>query len=599
MPIAAIVIVIALAVIVSLPYLASTNLVRDRISQQLSFWIGYRVQIDEAPEIQVFPSLKAILRAVSVYEWGRDDGRVLQAERVEADLSLFAAFRGEVDITGVTLVRPHFIFARNSSGGLRVPLPTAGQLYNAIKSGQTAEKANSGPIFSNSSPKIGSFKIIDGWVSAGSGKGDDTLTSIDGTVDWPSLTQSLSISGKAIWHGEAIQVNFSTSDPVSGLSLKDMPVSFSLKSAPLTASFDGKANFANGTFFDGKLAITTPSAQRALSWYGVDMPKGDIFGPLQISSSISGNPQRLKLENAEISFGQHKGTGVVDFRDENGTLMLGGTLAFNSLDILAMLNTFGEIPENGVSMNPEFDKILSRKLQLDLRLSATEAGAGPIALANVATNIQVTKDLTAIDIAGADALGGKVQAGLRFDRKADGDTGEVRILANEISGEKLCGALGIKRFSTNAPLTLSVIVRGPAENWRMLARGSHGTISLKFGAGTLAGFDIVAFTDKLKSPEFFALSETEKNKTDIKSADFKLTVANGIGRIEKAEIRTDQSELSFNGLIAPFDGSVALAGKLQMDNDEDTTPKSWSFFMGGTPSSPFVSPVFPLEFQHQ
>ncbi len=600
LPITAIVVALILAGIAALPYLASTNLVRDRIAQQIGIWSGYRVQIDEAPEIQVFPSLKAVLRGVSAYQWGESGSPVLQAERVEADLSLIAAFKGYADITGIKLVRPHFILPRMQDGTPAIPLPQSGKLYSAIMAGQVAKQdgatENMLPL---SSPKIGTFNIVDGWVTIGSDRGGtEALTSIDGTVDWPSLSQPLSVTGKAIWHGETIELKVATADPLSGLSLKDMPLNFSLKSAPLTAAFTGTANFLNGPFLNGNLQFSTPSAQRALSWVGMNIPKREVLGPLALSGSISGSTQRMKFENATVEFGEHKGTGVVDFRDENGTFLLGGTLAFNSLDILSMLGTFGEIPENGVSMNSEFDKVLSRKLQLDLRLSASSAGAGPIALTNVATNIQVTKDLTAIDIAGAEALGGKIQAGLRFDRNSDGDTGEVRILANDISGQKLSDALGIKRFSVDAPLMISVILRGPAKNWRMLARGAHGTISVKVGSGTINGFDIGAFGEKLKTPDFFPLSETTKNPTAVKSANIKLAVTDGIGRMEEAVIKTDTSELSLSGLVAPFDGSVALAGKLKLTTAGAQKPaqKSWNFFMGGTPQSPFVSPVLPTEY---
>jgi AsmA protein len=104
--------------------------------------------------------------------------------------------------------------------------------------------------------------------------------------------------------------------------------------------------------------------------------------------------------------------------------------------------------------------------------------------------------------------------------------------------------------------------------------------------------------EKLKTPDFFALSETTRNPTAIKSANIKLAITDGIGRLEKAVIQTDKSELSLSGLVAPFDGSVALAGKLKINAASDQIPvqKSWNFFMGGTPQSPFVSPVFPTEY---
>ena len=81
----------------ALPLIASTQIVRNRITQEMGAWSGYRVILGRAPEIRVWPNFHATLNDVTLAEWGTD-GRspVIRAERVEIDLSAIAALRGEL-----------------------------------------------------------------------------------------------------------------------------------------------------------------------------------------------------------------------------------------------------------------------------------------------------------------------------------------------------------------------------------------------------------------------------------------------------------------------------------------------------------------------
>ena len=60
----------------------------------MSAWSGYRVELASAPEIQIWPTFKAVLSDVRLSDWD-DAGRrpVLDAERVELELSPIAALQ--------------------------------------------------------------------------------------------------------------------------------------------------------------------------------------------------------------------------------------------------------------------------------------------------------------------------------------------------------------------------------------------------------------------------------------------------------------------------------------------------------------------------
>ena len=91
--------VLALAVlfIAALPWVASTQIVRDRIAHELSLWSGYRVVLGEAPVLDVWPTFRATLHDVAFLEWA-DNGNppVLKADRLEVGLSALSAQGGKV-----------------------------------------------------------------------------------------------------------------------------------------------------------------------------------------------------------------------------------------------------------------------------------------------------------------------------------------------------------------------------------------------------------------------------------------------------------------------------------------------------------------------
>src|SRR5262245_16276507 len=121
--------VVVMALLVAFfPLIASTQIVRDRIVLEMSAWSGYRVALGSSPEINVFPTFRATLNNVTLSDW-RETQRlpVIEAERVEIDLSTLAALAGNIVFSDVRLVRPTFrvvpygpIYATALPGGGRM-----------------------------------------------------------------------------------------------------------------------------------------------------------------------------------------------------------------------------------------------------------------------------------------------------------------------------------------------------------------------------------------------------------------------------------------------------------------------------------------------
>jgi len=83
----------------------------------MSAWSGFRVTIDGSPRIEVWPTFRAILSDVTLSQWTETDAPpVIEAERVEVDLSAMAALQGDVVFSTARLVRPTIRVQRTANG---------------------------------------------------------------------------------------------------------------------------------------------------------------------------------------------------------------------------------------------------------------------------------------------------------------------------------------------------------------------------------------------------------------------------------------------------------------------------------------------------
>jgi AsmA protein len=124
-------IAVLLAVLISLllPAIASTRIVRDRIALEMSSWSGYRVGIGAPPEIEVWPTFRAILTDVRLSPWQSHSGRpVIATERVEIELSAFAALRGNIVFSNARFVNPTLHIERTANGAYMPELPGGGRM---------------------------------------------------------------------------------------------------------------------------------------------------------------------------------------------------------------------------------------------------------------------------------------------------------------------------------------------------------------------------------------------------------------------------------------------------------------------------------------
>ena len=331
-----------------------------------------------------------------------------------------------------------------------------------------------------------------------------------------------------------------------------------------------------------------------LEWSRTDLPPGASSGPVALSGKISGDRKRLKLDNAEITLDGNPGAGVLELAIAEGVPGISGTLAFEQLDLRSFLAAFTPFTPGSDSVPGAIDVAFAEKYNLDIRLSSAKATAGDFSFSNVAATAQVKGDLTAFDISDATIFGGTVQAGIRYDRKGNGGNLEVRLLASDLEAGPAAAFAKSTRVVPNGKATASLMLKGPGRNWNSFLETAQGSFSASFGPGSVNGFDLSAFLDRFKQGGFFPLREISSGSVSVDRAEIRATLADGAARIEKAEAKIGERVLALSGVIPYVGGGLALSGAVVAPdaNSADATKAEASFFVGGSWSAPFVSPIF-------
>lgn len=597
---AALVVALIIAVV---PFLASTRIVRDRIAYELSSLSGYRVTIGAAPEIRVWPTFSAIVTNVTMTPWNAlDRPPVLEADRIEIKLSALAALKGDAVFSAAEMIRPTLRLERVENGRYRRAFTDVGRIAMAVRETREAieAKVDATEIERGlSTRQLGVISVRDGRVvDFFDGKEEEILSGVSGWLNWSALNKAASVNLSAIWRGEPVHLEASSAKPLLLLAGAEAQLSAAVTSAPANASFDGTIKTAQNAYAGGKVKFAAPSLKRLNEWTGAEMnATASSIGSLAIAGRLVGDGQRMKLESAEVSLDKNPGTGALDLSFSESVPVISGTLAFDTLDLSPILTAF--TPATSETVAAEIDPVFANRIGLDLRLSAGRALVRSVALADVAATAQIKNGLVAFDISDASAFGGNLQASVRFDRKPDGTLAEMRFLASDIEGGAFGAASGLNRLVPIGRGNISLILKGPGRVWETILENGEGSISASFGPGALPDFDLPSFQKRCEQGGFFALNDLAKGTLPIEGAELKASVAHGVIRLDKAEVRSTQGRLWLTGIVPFISRGLALSGGIVPPGQEatasDAPPPAATFFVGGSWDAPFVSPVKPAD----
>lgn len=198
--------ILAVAVVI-IPLLVSTDAIRIRLARDLSTWDGYNVQLRGPPYISIFPSFQASLSGVTLTDAIDNGTPLMDASRINVDLSLYDALLGRVRFSETRIINPRFSIdepVKTVAGFFTSLSRSEGMLSIAIREAQSLveqnrEKPDSSRLLAQPFGRI----LIEGgslaYHTAEDGKADE-ITDINAVFDWPESTRSAALRASGFWH---------------------------------------------------------------------------------------------------------------------------------------------------------------------------------------------------------------------------------------------------------------------------------------------------------------------------------------------------------------------------------------------------------------
>ena len=589
-------IALAVAVLIVLPFIASTQIVRDRIAQELSHWTGYQVTLGAETSIEVWPVVTAHLTDVTFSEFGGSGRPIARVDKIDAALAALPALRGEIVFSQLRLLRPSISLAADDLPPAPVAIPR-GRIAEALTAarGVVAENAAEPDLSGLPADALPSIDIVEGKLTIlHDGKSTELLSAVSGRLAWPAFNRSASVAASGIWRGEVVNVEFETAQPLILLVGAAAPVAVGLDSAPLTLDYKGTASLGSDGFLQGQGALTSPSLRRMLEWSGNDIAPGSAIGAVSLDAKVSGSLRRLNLSEASVTLDGNPSRGTLEIALGDKVPTVAGTLAFQTINLQSFLSAFSALTPDRWGRYSTIDGQVAEQMNLDLRLSANTATAGTLTFTGVAATAQIKGGLAAFDISDARAFDGAIQAGFRIDQPNAASRVEVRLRGVDIDLGALAQTMQVSYLMPIARGDLMISLKGDGNDWTSIMRTAQGSLSINLGPGAMAGIDLAAFSDRARKGEFFPLSEASGSALAFDSLVMKAKVENGTARLQRAEVTSGDQHVELSGLVPLPGRGLALTGTIGAKMEgENKDPARMQFFIGGSWDSPYVSPVIP------
>ncbi|MCV3737086.1 AsmA family protein [Rhizobium sp. TRM96647] len=582
-------VVLALALRLAGPTLVSSDRIRTEIEANLSAWTGAELEFSGTPRFSFWPAPHMAFEDVRLHYPGAtagDGGELLTAERIAVDFSLLGSLLGAPDLGDVELLRPLFHIRRDEGGRLnwRGSEGIEQAFSSAPKDPATA------PL-----PQFGTLLVREGTIVVDDRRRGQhyRIADVAGKIAWPKPSSDLDVSLRGVIDGEVAEVRFAADEPVRLLNGRDANIRLSVQSDPVKLDFDGTANLSSEAFATGRIELTVPSFSHLLDWTGTRFTPAGRLGAVTLEGNVTTSDHTARIDKLALDIQDSRATGILDISlPPKGTPKLEGTLAFDTVDLAAMIGAYVPVPNDGDTPPPP-RALTMDGLDLDLRFSAREAFFEPLVLTEFAAGIRTSGGQTTLDIGDGTVLGGSVSGQVTASDQNRRPGGELQLSLRDVDLGALIALADLSGPLPNGRGSADLDLFTDQPLARLDSTGLVGTFRLRFDQGSLAAFDRPEFERQARGESVFSMTEAADGAFDFASAAVDGRFDRGLAEISRATFEGAEKTLSIAGTIPFRNGNVALAGSLAARKPDGTgaTEPAINFLVGGAWPAPVISPM--------
>ena len=525
---------VAVVCLIATTWFLNRDALQKSVEAQIRAVTGLDLVVKGSIDISVFPASYVSFHDVGL-KGGMSDEPALHVDVLTANLRLLPLLLRRFEISDVMMLRPTIRVVRDGNGDSNWT-PFVETIARTMKPG-----AENQVSFSEIRIQDGVLKYQDA-----ASKSAETLTDIDLSLAWPSISRSFAATGQFDWRGERIDGSVSAGDFVALLSGERSGLKARLTSAPLKLAFDGAVANRTSLMMEGTVTVDSMSLRNALRWTGQQPPAGGGFGRFALKARANVVGGSVALTNVNVELDGNVAEGVMTFAN-NGRQTVQATLAAGNLDFTPYISTVRLIASGARDWNRQlFDLNALSATDLDMRLSAARVTVGATRLGRTAFGANLRNGALALSVGEAQMYGGIARGSLgilRADTVAD-----VRAQFQLIDVDLQSAAselFGINKLSGRGNLNVSLVASGSSPFG--LASSLDGTATLTAHDGAISGFNVEQLLKRLERRPLSGAGNFRQGATPFDNLTVSLKFADGIATAEDVRVESPTSRLTLTG----------------------------------------------------
>jgi AsmA protein len=562
-------------VFAAVPLMISPDTVREAVKDEVRTLTGLDLLLRGDAHVSLFPQGVISFADVRLTD-GPNVQAALTAERLIARLRVLPLLIGSVEIADVTLVAP-VIRVDMLADGRNNWSPLIGKLALSSIPPRTA-------AFSEIRIERGTIVFTD---KAGGTK--ETLTDVEVSLAWPSISKSFGATGQVTWRAEPLDVSLTVSNFAAALEGARSAVKARVAGKPLKLAFDGAFSTQPSLKIEGTLAADAPSLRQVAMWSGQKPPPGGGFGrfSLKAQTSILGGTVAFTAVNVELD--GNSAEGVLTLNTDNRQV-LQGTLAANKLDLTPYLSTLKVLAANQREWDAVPIDISSLSgLDVDIRLSAAKVLLASATLERTAIAANLRSGHLMVTIGESQGFGGTIKGSFALAATNSGADVRAQMQFSGVDLEScLTELMGLRRLAGIGDIALAL--DGSGSSVLAITRTLNGTATLSGRKGALIGLNVEQLLRQLERRPLSGGGNFRTGQTPYERIGLQLKVTDGTISVEDVQIDGSAVKLALAGTASIPMRELDLKGTAALVNAAGAAAFELPFVVQGSWNDPLLLP---------
>ena len=531
-------------VLITAGYLISADSVRQQAMSEIRAVTGLNPILRGEAKVSLFPSGSISFADVVLGDAKRP---ALTAERLTARLRFFPLLIGRVEIADVSLERPVIAIDLDANGQTN----WSGLIESLARSQKPAQR-----LATFSEMRINSGTVV---LRDASHKVAETLSDVDFSLAWPSISKSFGATGRFIWHDEPVDASITLADFPAALSGNSTGLKLRMAGRPMKAAFEGSASFSPTLRIEGTVAADAASLRDTLIWTGQQPLPGGGFGRFAIKAQTSIAGGTIGLSSVNVELDGNTAEGVLTFATD-GRKTLQGTLASETLDLTPYVSTVRLLTSNQREWNNS--RITADGLSgidFDLRLSAANVVMSNAKIGRTAIGANLRAGHLVVTVGEAQAYGGVIKGSMALAIFEAGVDVKSQLQFTDVDLESCLGQVfGLRRLEGKGNISLAV--EGSGESVLAVTRTLNGTAGLVGQDGALVGLNVEQLLRRLERRPLSGGGEFRTGHTPYDKITVALKITRGIVTVDDVKIEGSAVRLALGGSASIPERELDLKG---------------------------------------